>query len=62
MRSGPEWRMVMRKYLKCFISETNAVETIEWIAILSVAAALIIIAAKCGNAIRNKLSVAISYI
>lgn len=46
----------MRSYLKSFIYKEDGVETMEWIAIISVTAALIVIAAKCGNKIKHKLS------
>ena len=43
-------------YLKEFINNENGVETMEWIAIISVTAGLIVIAAKCGNKLKQKLS------
>ena len=35
-------------YIKHFIKEEDAVEAMEWMAIVAVAAVLITIAAKCG--------------
>lgn len=45
-----------RKYLNNFIMEEDGVEIIEWISVLAVAAILIAIAAKCGTAIKAKMS------
>ena len=42
-------------YIKHFIKEEDAVEAMEWMAIVAVAAVLITIAAKCGPAIKSKL-------
>ena len=42
-------------YIKHFIREEDAVEAMEWMAIVAVAAVLITIAAKCGAAIKSKL-------
>ena len=44
------------KYINEFISDENGVETMEWIAIISVTAGLIVIAVKCGNKLKQKLS------
>lgn len=44
------------KYINEFISDEDGVETMEWIAIISVTAGLIVIAAKCGNKLKQKLS------
>lgn len=44
------------KYLKDFFHEEDAVETMEWIAIITVAAALIVIVSRCGTKIKSKLS------
>ena len=41
-------------YIKHFIKEEDAVEAMEWMAIVAVAAVLITIA-KCGAAIKSKL-------
>lgn len=48
--------ITMKSYLSCFIHKEDGVETMEWIAIISVTAGLIVIAAKCGNKIKRKLS------
>ena len=45
-----------------FFKEEDGVETMEWIAILAIAAVLIGIAVACSDAIREKLSGAVSYI
>ena len=42
-------------YIKHFIKEEDAVEAMEWMAIVAVAAVLITIAAKCGAAIKSKV-------
>lgn len=44
------------KYINEFINDENGVETMEWIAIISVTAGLIVIAVKCGNKLKQKLS------
>lgn len=43
-------------YINLFLKNEDGVETMEWIAIISVTAGLIVIAAKCGNKLKRKLS------
>lgn len=45
----------MKNYLQQFIREEKGVETMEWIAIISVTAVLIVIVAKCGKKMSSKL-------
>ena len=49
-------------YFKNFISNEDGVETMEWIAILSVTAVLIGIAVKVGIAIKERMAEAASNI
>lgn len=46
----------MYTYLKKFIRDEDGVEAMEWMAIVAVAAALIAIAASCGDKLKDKLS------
>lgn len=52
----------MRHYVSDFLKEEDGVETMEWIAIVVVAAVMIGIAAACGKQIKEKLSGAVSFI
>ncbi len=49
-------------YVKAFFLNDEGVETMEWLAIVVVAAVLIGIAVACGDKIKTKLSNAVSYI
>lgn len=42
-------------YIKDFILKEDAVEAMEWMAIVAVAATLIVIAAKCGKKLQSKM-------
>lgn len=48
--------------LKKFVSDESGVETIEWIAILAVVAALIIVVANVADHVKARLSTAASFI
>ena len=45
----------MKIYLSSFVKEENAVEAMEWMAIVAVAAILIGIAVKCGKKLQSKM-------
>lgn len=44
----------MRKYFNEFVANENGIETMEWIAILAVAAALIVICARIASSVKEK--------
>ena len=50
------------RYFNEFLHEDDAVESMEWLAILVVAAAVIGIAIACGKTIKAKLTNAVTYI
>lgn len=52
----------MPKMLKSFLMEDDGVETMEWFAIVIVAAAMIGIAATCGDKIVAKMSSVLSFL
>lgn len=52
----------MRTYMRDFLKNEEGVEAMEWLAIVTVAAALIAIAAAFGDKIKAKLSNAASHI
>ena len=45
---------IMKKYLNRFMKEENGIETIEFIAMVAVAAALIIVITGIGNSMADK--------
>ena len=47
--------------IKDFIHDESGVETMEWLAILCIVAALIVVAAKCADAIKAKMINVASY-
>lgn len=52
----------MREYLKSFMEQEEGVESMEWLAIVVVAAAMIGVAIACGDQIKGKLSSALSFL
>ena len=42
-------------YVKDFVLKEDAVEAMEWLAIVAVAAGLIVIAANCGKKLQSKM-------
>lgn len=42
-------------YIKEFVLKEDAVEAMEWLAIVAVAAGLIIIVANCGKKLQSKM-------
>lgn len=45
----------MKPYVRSFVKDEEGVETMEWMAIVAVAAILIGIAVKCGNKLQSKM-------
>lgn len=50
------------RYINSFFNENEGVESMEWLAIVVVAVALIGIAIACGDQIKEKLTQAVNYI
>ena len=46
---------LLKRYLSSFVNDEDAVEAMEWMAIVAVAAILIVIAVKCGNKLLSKM-------
>ena len=48
---------MLKRYLSSFVNDEDAVEAMEWMAIVAVAAILIVIAVKCGNKLLSKMKI-----